>query len=646
MHNTPEAQPSSKIADGRQKIGEYSVPYGYEVWKDGVYKKEARGGPDGETAPASEPDIKKLPSAVDKKSLKRITHRPVWISGLGRDTESGGLLVRLSYESLGRIKEGAWVEHDQIANRRKLVDLNAFGVCVDSENAGEVLVYLRKAIAANNGRAALAQVATRSGPHQIDGYWGYLLGQRWIGPPGVQADPLSVGKHWTEAFKCSGDWDAWRAKWLEIRQSPFGRWFVAASFAAPLLRWIGRRSFFIHVYGKTTAGKTAITKFATSVWGDPLALMVTFNATQIAMTEMFKHFTDVPVLIDERQAVSKKKFDMGEFIYAVAMGKGRARATKVGGVRGDVPEWKTIIYTTGEQGLISEDDVGGQANRVLQVYVGENKICAGPSGLHTFCEAHHGHAGYRFIEHLQSVVNIADCVQQLKDYHAEAVECLLADGCWPKDSEHVQNVAVVVVAQTLSDSWLLGADARRAFNQALDDARFILKTIFAHQAPQDLDLAERALEFLRGHRTAHHYMYLDIVKDEEVRACEQLGNELKLREVLRDRLSRIKGLVGVEVDEGIWLLPSEINRILIENGFAPDRIWRDFAMRGWLVQEDGRTQARRVIGDRRHRMFVIKRHAFEGRLTVLPGGADTTSITPVQVIPPHLEIVSEPPDAP
>lgn len=61
------------------------------------------------------------------------------------------------------------------------------------------------------------------------------------------------------------------------------RFILAASFAAPLLRIVKQRIFFVYNWGGSKGGKTAALKAALSAWGDPERLMVNFNATQVGL---------------------------------------------------------------------------------------------------------------------------------------------------------------------------------------------------------------------------------------------------------------------------------------------------------------------------------------------------------------------------
>jgi putative DNA primase/helicase len=70
------------------------------------------------------------------------------------------------------------------------------------------------------------------------------------------------------AFRQKGDYASWRASiGAAIHESDVFRLVLAASFAAPLLKPLGHRSFALHIWGDSGGGKTATLKTALSAWG-------------------------------------------------------------------------------------------------------------------------------------------------------------------------------------------------------------------------------------------------------------------------------------------------------------------------------------------------------------------------------------------
>ena len=85
------------------------------------------------------------------------------------------------------------------------------------------------------------------------------------------------------------------------------RFILAASFAAPLLRIVKQRIFFVYNWGGSKGGKTATMKAALSAWGDPERLMISFNTTIAGLERTAAFYCDLPLGIDERQQAGDKQ---------------------------------------------------------------------------------------------------------------------------------------------------------------------------------------------------------------------------------------------------------------------------------------------------------------------------------------------------
>ena len=103
------------------------------------------------------------------------------------------------------------------------------------------------------------------------------------------------------AYCQAGEMEKWVETMRPHRERDKFRFILAASFAAPLLRILKQRIFFVYNWGGSKGGKTAALKAALSAWGDPERLMVNFNATQVGLERTASFFCDLPLGIDERQ---------------------------------------------------------------------------------------------------------------------------------------------------------------------------------------------------------------------------------------------------------------------------------------------------------------------------------------------------------
>ena len=599
MPNTTQGQGAQQSTTVTQQVGGVLVPYSYELWADGVFQRVKDEGASLAQPSTATP----LPLSM-YTGRKRLSYRPVWISGLGETVDTHEPLVRLSFFTVDGRQKDVWLNRGQITDHAKLAALGADGLPVDSVGAKGLLVYLRAQESLNGVVLPTLKVGHRSGPYVVDGAVGWLIGKQWIGQGKLEADPRS-NQRYSLAFGANGNEGMWLDKWRDLRNEGWvPRFLIGATFAPPLLRFLKCRTFVLHHWGDSRHGKTATAVFALSAWGNPELLYSSLNRTVVSITEVFRHLTDLPVLFDEKQVAT---VESDQLIYAICTGSGRERGAKEGGLRQDKPTWLTVARTTGEVPLVGSNDVGGQFNRVLQIHSVAFSDRRKAESIYPFTAEHYGHAGPRFLEHLAQLVNQPNGLAALQTLYKEMREALV--NRIGTDTNHAAYAAVIATAQTLSEVFLLGIDAATAKDRALDDATLALQ----ETAPtKQLSYSERALSKLRDHWIANPFLYVDDMSDEG-----------------RERASRVPRMMGVETDWGMVFVPHEADDILIKAGYSPERVWRDFNNRGWLVTDGEGAMTRVALRAGRspeHPVYLIKREVFftdvvrRTRLQVINGG--------------------------
>lgn len=557
------------------------VPRGYELWGDGVYLRQQDAVLSGSPPSWREP----LPIFLTE-NRKRISNRPLWISGLGLTQDTKEPLIQLTFGLVTGGMDSVWIERADMVDTRRLTVLGAKGLPVDSVNARDVVVYLRACEALNGPILPVLHVGHRSGPYVTEAGMGWLVGSRWIGPGHLEADPRGQAR-FNAALVAKGDPAEWMAQWRILHSKGWiTRWGMAATFAAPLLRLVGSRTFILHHWGDSSSGKTALASFAMSAWGDPTRLFSSLNRTAISVTEVFKHVTDLPVLFDEKQVSTVTP---EEIIYAICLGAGRERSTREGGLRQDRPTWTTMARTTGEVPLVGAHDVGGQNNRVLQVHSPAFPIKREAEALYHFMAENYGHAGPLFLEYLAAAVN-GGGLAQMKAIYDEIRTAITAQA---GEGNHSGYAACIGLAQVLTDVWMLGESGAVAKTRAIADCVQAVK----ETAPAQVgSYAERALGRLRDHFISYPMAYVDDTSAEG-----------------RERAKYVIRMVGVECAHGVVFIPHEADEVLRAAGYEPARVWRDFAAKGWLVREGSSlmtTISLRGAKSPQHPVYLIRRDAF------------------------------------
>lgn len=572
--------------------GPLLVPHEYEVWGDGVYKRRVFTASPGEAPPAVPSLARDCPNA-HKIRLERVTVAPLYVRRLGRrlddNTRTVSLAVVDSYVNGAPQWKELSIPQIDVADASRLLLYSAENLPVDSNNKAGLVAFLSAMRGENERELHVRDVVKRLGYHELSGgRFGWRVGHRWIGPEDTLLSNDAKGKL-VDAVYAHGDPAEWRrfaAGWLE--KHTVIRWMLAASFTSPLLRFVGHRTFILHHYAKSRAGKSVLAHFAQSVWGHPHRLFTSFNATEKAFLELFGTVSDLPLFIDELQA-KNATLDTGALIMQICEEEPRQRANARGGLEAAFHPWRLLVRTTGEQVLAgaSGEDLGGQANRALETshtgLVEEDGIA-----LRTYNQEPHtfGHAGPAFLERLNA--RLHENPEYPRVLAAQVRIFIQAFAGLGLPSSTTQHLAVLALGECLMLSWIFGWEMEPAVRQAIEDGVEMSHTLRTVDNRESLDV--RALEFIRGHRAAAASLYADATTDAG-------------RHILTGRQQRTQPLVGV-INAGrhrneVWYFPAQLQRLLRETYNSPgDRILEEWANLGYLKRESDRrlTMNRSIAG--------------------------------------------------
>lgn len=123
---------------------------------------------------------------------------------------------------------------------------------------------------------------------------------------------------------------------------------VCVAFAGPLLHLLGAESGGFHLYGDSSGGKTTHLQVAASVWGGH-RLVMPWRATDNALESIAAALCDALLILDEI-GQSEPRI-IGEVIYMLGNGTGKARANDRGQAGRQVHEWRLLFLSTGEKTL-------------------------------------------------------------------------------------------------------------------------------------------------------------------------------------------------------------------------------------------------------------------------------------------------------
>lgn len=168
----------------------------------------------------------------------------------------------------------------------------------------------------------------------------------------------------------SGTLERWRTDVAQrCSGNPIMLVAVSLSFAGPLVGFLGREPFGLHLRGGSSSGKTTCSKAAVSVWGSP-DFMHRWCTTANALEGTAASCTGSLLMLDEIGEVSGR--DVDKAAYMLGNGEGKERATPTGGKR-PVSQWSLTILSTGEISLadkmaeVGKTPMAGQNVRLIDV---------------------------------------------------------------------------------------------------------------------------------------------------------------------------------------------------------------------------------------------------------------------------------------
>ena len=118
---------------------------------------------------------------------------------------------------------------------------------------------------------------------------------------------------------------------------------LCAAFAGPVLALVGVESGCIHLIGDSSTGKTTALQAACSVWGGE-SYRRSWRATANGLEASASLFNDCLLALDEISECDPR--DVGNVVYMLGNGRGKARASRTGSAR-TVACWRSSVLSTG-----------------------------------------------------------------------------------------------------------------------------------------------------------------------------------------------------------------------------------------------------------------------------------------------------------
>ncbi|EGX7443825.1 DUF927 domain-containing protein [Salmonella enterica] len=300
---------------------------------------------------------------VDKDSGDIINNEswlasPLEVIGTGRDEKDQYLIIRwLAFGTDSHVT--AAIPLADIGEREGWRTLKAGGINVTTKSSL---------------RAILADWLQRSGAREL---WRVAHATGWqcgayimpdgeiIGTP--EHPVLFNGRSSAAAgYTVTGTAEGWRNSVARLAHGNYSMMTgVAAALAAPLIGLSGADGFGIHFYEQSSAGKTTTANVASSLYGNPDLLRLTWYGTALGLANEAAAHNDGLMPLDE-VGQGADPVSVSQSAYALFNGVGKLQGAKDGGNR-DLKRWRTVAISTGEMDLETFIATAGRKTKAGQL---------------------------------------------------------------------------------------------------------------------------------------------------------------------------------------------------------------------------------------------------------------------------------------
>lgn len=484
--------------------------------------------------------IQKIVRGTNSDELLDVCICPIVITKRLENFDDGTEKIELSF-----FRDGHWkrliAPRSSVFNRTSIIKYADSGLPVSSKNAADIVAYFSDYENANLNVIPLVKSISRVGWLDSSSFFPYKVDGNIVFESEMsEVDAISQGT------VPRGDIELWKKYAAKIRKNPFARFIISASFASPLLKLIENRVFFIHIWHDSQSGKTAVIKFAVSVWGDPAKLMGSFNATSVGLERMAGTLKHLPFAIDELQVLNEHKISAEKIVYGLANGFGRLRGNKTGGMQ-SVLSWQSIMLTSGEQPMSNESSNDGAITRVLELYGKPVDKISFAHDVHTISGSNYALAGKKFIEFI--VDNVSEKIAK-EDYKKLLKEIdLKCDFEVPR--AQLDNVSAVCLGDYYAEVSVFNTPKNEAWSESIELGTQILENC---KELQKADTVNRAWDFVVGWIASN-----------------------------KNRFSPDSTPCYGKFEKGrVYIIPNVLRQALKENGFDYSKVTRGFKDRNFI----------------------------------------------------------------
>lgn len=411
--------------------------------------------------------IWKLSEKINKPD-ELIIKTPIMITKRIKSYDEAEEKIEITFKRDNKFISGIF-DRKTIFNSNNILELTGMGATISSANSKNVVKYLTD-LETENVEALPVSYSTKT--------LGWIDENKFLPfhAPGVELDANGSLSQWAGSCVRKGNLANWCELMRPHRDRYKFRFILAASFTAPLLKILKCRSFIVYNWADSRGGKTAALKAALSVWGNPDRMMITFNATSVALERMASFFCDIPLGIDERQLAGSNQEGIEKIFYMLGNGISKGRGTKNGGIE-SISTWRTVAMTTGEEPVTNSNTMTGVSTRTIEIVGAPFDTEQQAQEMHKHCSDTTGEAGFEFMAQIIKAGN--DPILQKYNYLYSEIQKMAGD----INGSHLASLAAVATADALESEILFKEPKDKAERDALTMIRSIVADMKINTVP-------------------------------------------------------------------------------------------------------------------------------------------------------------------
>jgi uncharacterized protein (DUF927 family) len=469
-----------------------------------------------------------------------------------RNFESGTEKIKLAY-----YVNNNWnyiiVEKSTIASPQSIIKLADVGISVTSETAKYLIKYLSEIENLNKDKITMSTSVSRLG---------------WIDKKIIpynndyEFDNEASFPRVKERFGEAGTLKEWADFFRERRKyNDISRIIMAGAVTSILLEKLNASGFTIHVWGESEYGKTVACMAGQSIFGNPSqsdnkGIGINFNFTNAGLEYRLNLYNNIPLFINEMQ-LQKEAKDYDKMLFMIETGKGKARATKFGGI-GQETTWDLVAITNGEKNIVKANSDNGAYNRCISCELTEYSF-EDLSEVADFSKEHYGTA-------------IREILNHLDEYDVKAIFKEKRDYIRKEETEITEKQKILEALIMTGDKILTDIIFKDNFYLTVEN--FKKKTV----NKEEIAIEERAYETVRSWYISKKRCFLGNDNNED-------ENEFKNKNI--DIYGKI--LIG-ELEGYVAFMAKNLREVLNDNGFDFEQITKSWARKGYTKCDKGKNQ--------------------------------------------------------